>query len=275
MKLRWLTFFLLFSGLGVILIYVTSLKYDHPLKSEPSEVVVSARLPKPLSSSSPQTRPPIEGGGAAPGGVTQPPKPSQQEVIFAEDAIDKALTRLRKGQVYHNVPKEMKVGVSETIEAGIAPEVTEKIRKELQGRGDIKIKSGVRFDPKSTEMKLIVQPDEFKVFEVEGGEQFVTASTPGKWLWRVTPLKSGDNLIRVKAIVKLNVPKLNITRSVEVEVFSETRDVKVNLGYSVNQFTSSNWKEILSLVIGSGSLASLVTWLIGRKDKREPEESKG
>jgi hypothetical protein len=197
------------------------------------------------------------------------------EKVKAEDVIAKALTELSQGQVYHNVPEEMKVGVSETIEAGIAPEVTEKIKKELQGKGAIHTQSGVAYDPSGVEMKLVVNKDEFDLLEVRGGKQFVTAKTPGKWIWQVTPKKSGDNLIIVKAVVELNVPELKVTRPVEVEVFSATRRVDVNLGYSVSQFVSTNWKEVLGLVIGSGSLASLVTWWIGRKEKETKESSKG
>jgi hypothetical protein len=190
------------------------------------------------------------------------------EKVKAEDVIAKALTELSQGQVYHNVPEEMKVGVSETIEAGIAPEVTEKIKRELQGKGVIHTQSGVAYDPSGVEMKLVVNKDEFDVLEVKSGKQFVTVKTPGKWIWQVKPLKSGDNLIIVKAIVELNVPELKVTRPVEVEVFSATRRVDVNLGYSVSQFVSTNWKEVLGLVIGSGSLASLVTWWIGKKENK-------
>ncbi|MCY7320555.1 MAG: hypothetical protein LH660_01830, partial [Phormidesmis sp. CAN_BIN36] len=71
------------------------------------------------------------------------------------------------------------------------------------------------------------------------------------------------------------VPALNITRPVEVEVFSATRKVEVNLAYSINQFVVTNWKEVLGLVVGSGSLASLVTWWIGKKDKKKAERAEG
>jgi hypothetical protein len=184
------------------------------------------------------------------------------------------LANLDKGQVYHNVPQEMQVGVAETIEAGISPQITERIKEEIQGKGNIEVESGIRFDPSGMEMKVVVQPDEFEVFEVKGGEQFVTGSNPGKWIWQVTPLKAGDNLIVVKAVVKLNVPELKITRPVEVEVFRATRRVEVNPVYSVRQFVESNWKEVLGLVIGSGSLASFITWWISKKEKEKEDEKK-
>jgi hypothetical protein len=122
------------------------------------------------------------------------------------------------------------------------------------------------------EMKIVVKNDEFEVFEVKGGEQFVTASTPGRWIWQVTPLKAGDNLIVVKAIVKLNVPELEITRSVEVEVFRATRQVQVNPAYSASQFIASNWKEVVGLIFGSGSLVGGIILFIHSRNKKKAEE---
>jgi hypothetical protein len=78
--------------------------------------------------------------------------------------------KLPQGEVYHNVPGQMKVDVAEIIKAGITSEVTDKIKQELQGKGNLDIQSGVRFDPIGLEMKLIVKPDEFEVFEVKGGK---------------------------------------------------------------------------------------------------------
>ena len=244
MKFRWFVLLSLFGLLGVVAVSL--------LKT--TKVLNLPSAPSPQSSQ-------------------QPSLPAR--VVSAERAITNALAQIPKGDVYHNVPKEMQVGVSETIEAGIAPKVTEQIRKKLKGRGDINVESGVRFDPSGMEMKLVAQPDEFEVFEAKGGEQFVTADTPGKWIWRVKPLKAGNSSIIIKAIVKLSVPKLGVTRSVEVEVFSATRKVQVNLAYSIRQFVTTNWKEVLGLVIGSGSLASFSSWWIGRKDKKKVGKAEG
>lgn len=247
---------------------MTALSACQPVEEEPpTETVTPAETISPAET-------PAETPTPSPAETESPPSLSEHsEQVNAEDVIAEALAKLSQGQVYHNVPEQMKVGVTETIEAGIAPEVTEKIKKQLQGEGLIHTQSGIPYDPSGVEMKLVVNKDEFDVFEVNGGKQFVTANTPGKWLWQVTPKKSGDKLIIVKAVVELNVPQLKITRPIEVEVFSARRKVDVNFGYSASQFVSTNWKEVLGLVIGSGSLASVVTWWIARKDK-ETEEKK-
>jgi hypothetical protein len=189
------------------------------------------------------------------------------DLKFAETAINNALAKLPQGEAYHNVPETMKVGIAEIVEAGIAPKVTEAIKQELQGKGKVKVQSGIRFDPGGVEMKLVVKPSEFEVFEVEGGKQFVTSSSPGKWIWEITPLTPGDHLIVVEAIVDLKVPELNVTHPIEVEVFRATRKVQVNPVYSTREFVSKNWKEIAGFIVGSGSLVSLITWWSGKKKK--------
>ena len=231
MRFRWLILLFFFGLLGVIVINFPT----------------AHRIP--LSRAFPESTPPRPG-------------------LPAERAIAKAQDQLAKGNVYHNVPEDMQVGVLETIEAGIVPTGTKSPRTKLQGRGKINTQTGVRFDPSGTEMELVTKPDEFEVFKVKSGKQFVSADIPGKWVWRVKPLKAGDNLITIKATVELTVPELKTTRSVDLEVFSDTRNVNVNLPYSINQFVVTNWKEVLGLVVGSGSLASLVTWWIGKKDKK-------
>jgi hypothetical protein len=194
---------------------------------------------------------------------------ARKRIAAGEIAIKKALTKFPKGQVYHNVPEKMQVAVPERIEAGIAPQITEKIRKELQGRGDVFTQSGVRYDPAGVEMKLIVQPNEFKVLEIKKGKKFITTDTPGQWTWQITPLKEGSNLIVVQAIVELNVPEIKTIHPVEVEVFNAFRKVEVNWNYSFKQFVFANWKELLGVIVGSGSLASFAVWVFDRKSKEK------
>ena len=176
----------------------------------------------------------------------------------AMTAIEKAIEKLPIGEVYHNVPERMKVGVSTDIEAGIAPEVTEQIKEKIQGNEEITVESGVKFDPKGMDMNLIVSEDDFKV-KKRGKVQFVSNESPGKWRWSVTPLKSGKKRIAIEAtIVELEVTDINRTRERDISVFSDTREIDVNLGYSVSQFLFNNWQEVSGLMFGSGSLAVLL-----------------
>ncbi|MCY7320945.1 MAG: hypothetical protein LH660_03870 [Phormidesmis sp. CAN_BIN36] len=108
MRFRWLILSFFFGLLGVIAInFLTSPAYFTIEKSAPPYPSTAAIQPSLL--------PPLPG-----------------KVVSAERSIADALAQLPKGEVYHNVPEEMQVGVSETIEAGIASKVTEQIKKRLQ-----------------------------------------------------------------------------------------------------------------------------------------------
>jgi hypothetical protein len=187
------------------------------------------------------------------------PKPASPPTQ-TEMTIEQQLEKLPLGEVYHNVPDTMQVGVSETIEAGITPKVTQQIQKNVQGKSKVITRSGVRFNPAG---------DDFKVFKVKEGAQFVTAKLPGKWIWQVTPLKAGNQLIRVVATVDVKVPALNTTRSIEVEVFNDRRSVKVNWSYSIQEFIKTNWKEVITLSLGSGSLAGFIGWWLGQRKEQK------
>ena len=43
--------------------------------------------------------------------------------------------------------------------------------------------------------------------------------------------------------------------------------------YSIEQFVSQNWGEVITLIFGSGSLAGFVGWLIGKKQQNKTKEA--
>jgi hypothetical protein len=168
----------------------------------------------------------------------------------------------------------MQVGKKERIEAGIAPKITPEILRTVGGRGQTVVRPGVQFDDQQpVDMQLRVNPDEFKVFHSTPDKQYVTAAHPGKWIWEVIPLKPGENEIAVEANVNLKVP--DSSAPYNITVFRETRKVEVNWAYSTSQFVSNNWKDVLTLIIGSGSLAGGIAWWIGKQEqkKKAKEES--
>lgn len=192
----------------------------------------------------------------------------------SETVINTALEKLPVGQVYHNVPAQMKVGVEETIESGIAPEITQEIKDQIQGRNQVNIKSGVRFDPMGVTMKMIVNPEKFKIFEQKGGEQLVTSKLPGKWVWQVTPIEPGNHQIAILATVNLSLPNSK-TRTIETIVFQDQREVKVNWRYTISGFIMANWKELIPLIIGSGSLSGLIGWYLGKRQEKQKQAGAG
>lgn len=186
----------------------------------------------------------------------------------SQKELNEVLNKLPKGVVYHNVPQEMQVGNTVTIKAGIAPKMTEKIQAGLKSKGSKLNISEVRYDNLGTKMDLIVDESAFKKLVIQDGAQFISDQTPGLWIWDVKPLKSGNQKITINATINLKVS--TITHPQPVQLFEDTRNVKVNFIYSTREFIFTNWKEVIALVFGSGSLAGFFTWWTARKNKEKP-----
>ena len=69
------------------------------------------------------------------------------------------------------------------------------------------------------------------------------------------------------AIIQLKVPEVDKTFKKEIIVFKEEKEVELNLGYSLSQFIGNNWKEASGLMVGSGSMAWLIKWLMDQRKK--------
>lgn len=82
-------------------------------------------------------------------------------------------------------------------------------------------------------------------------------------------MKSGGHYLALMATVEVKVPELNVTRPVEVEVFRDVRDIKVNLSYSIQEFVKNGWKELIVVIFGSSSVAGFIGWWFGDRKKKK------
>jgi hypothetical protein len=198
------------------------------------------------------------------------------EALEAEKRNDKiyekkGLNNILKGEVYTVVPQEMKVGIESLIEAGFAPKITQKIRKEFQRKRNVNITitTDVSYDPHGTAMDLDTPPGEFQVTPIQIDRiESITEDFPGKWTWRIKPLKSGKKVIIIKATYQLTDIKNKIKSSRTIVVFEKEVVVLVNPSYSTSNFFNSNWREVLGLIFGSGSIAGIIKWVIDNKNKK-------
>jgi hypothetical protein len=190
------------------------------------------------------------------------PSPQQKSDIVGY--TDGLRENLPHGELYYTIPEKMKVGVKKTIVAGIAPEITENIKKQLVGQGKYTIKKGVPFNPQWVNMELKVNPEEFKKFLYNDETQVVTTEQPGKWQWDLTPIKKGEFLITLQATtISLNDCSNNPTKFI-IPVFEKKIKVNVNMPYSAQQILSENWSKLL----GSGGISgALGWWLKGKFDR--------
>jgi hypothetical protein len=214
-------------------------------------------------------------------GSTKPentPKPSLDPDEVMDRAAERALSKLPRGDLYHSVPLKMKVQKQSIIEAGIAPRMSQKILDELQKRPYSQIKQGIKYSPSGVEMKLITRKDDFDVLALHmQDKQRILKESPGKWKWLVTPLNSGKRLVTIQAIVYVKNPANKEKESFPYEVFSQEIAIESDPAYSFTQFFATNWDKVIGLIIGSGSLASGVTWWLGQRKKKveppaEPQE---
>lgn len=108
----------------------------------------------------------------------------------------------------------------------------------------------------------------FRVRPITEGEKPVIPGDPAIWIWELTPLKRGKTVVTIQALVELKVPGVGEAYKKDTIVFSEEREVEVNLGYTVSQLMSNYWQAISGLVFGSGSIAAFSKWLIERQSQK-------
>lgn len=201
--------------------------------------------------------------------IIRPHPPFSRVRVYIENSLNK----LPLGIAFHNVPINMRVGESDIIEAGMVISMSRKeIEKELLGSKDIKIKERVRYNPIGVKMFLDVDKEAFKTRLVSELEQPVISQMPSIWRWEITPIKSGRKLVILRATSEIKVPELNINRKVNTEIFKDIREVKVNLSYSTTEFIGKSWKEIVGILIGSGSLVGFISWAINKRNSKPSDQ---
>ncbi|MBW4465036.1 MAG: hypothetical protein KME07_06305 [Pegethrix bostrychoides GSE-TBD4-15B] len=169
----------------------------------------------------------------------------------------------------------MKADVPVLVKAGIAPSVTKQLLEQLDVKDPVSTEQNVRYDPLGVEIKLNVDDKMFKVRPVTEGRKPIIPGDPAIWIWELTPLKCGKALITIQAFVELKVPGIDDSYRKDTIVFSEEREVQINLGYTVSQAVSNYWKEISTFLFGSGSIAAGFKFWIDRKSQQEKTSEKG
>ncbi|MGB3459145.1 MAG: hypothetical protein WBB08_07605 [Halobacteriota archaeon] len=122
--------------------------------------------------------------------------------IVEYDLVEIELKKLAPGRILFNPSKEMTLGITEKVEIRIAKNLTENLRKGLEGRGESQI---VNVSKVNTIMEVSLTGENFYI-ELMGGERKLV---PGKgfaeWVYYVTPLKKGNKSLAliVNAIMTL------------------------------------------------------------------------
>ena len=189
-------------------------------------------------------------------------------------AISKALAQLNEGSFFHNVPAEMEVGVPVTIESGIAIDDVKEVLERNNISGEFLTETEVRYDPLGTELELIAPSDAFSKEVISAGRKTILSDDEPVWSWRVIPKRAGQHLIIIKVKVNLASPLTGEVYPKEFTTFREQRLVKVNYAHSIQSFISENWKELLTRLIGPGTVFGLGAWLVNSRRLKELERKR-
>lgn len=189
-------------------------------------------------------------------------------------AINQALTQLSEGSFFHNVPDEMEVGIPVTIESGIAIGDVKAVLERHNLSGEFLTETEVRYDPLGTELELIASSDAFDKEVISEGRRYILPDDEPIWSWRIVPKKAGQHLIVIKVNVELISPLTGAVYPKEFTTFRQHRLVKVNYAQSIRSFASENWKEILTRIIGPGTVFGFVGWWVGNRRQKKLERKR-
>lgn len=208
-----------------------------------------------------------------PQSTAAPPGSEVLERLRAEreaeiEALNQALESLSEGDFFHTIPAEMEVNKPVIIEAGIAAQEINEVIERHNVTADLETQPGILYDPLGTEIELIAPDDAFTEEIISAGRKTIFEGDEPIWSWRVIPTKAGSHLIILKVRVELRSPATGKVYNKEFITFRQHRQVNVNYAYSMQSFFANNWEEILTRVIGSGTICGAVGWLAGKRQQR-------
>lgn len=144
---------------------------------------------------------------------------------------------IEAGRLAYQIPKRMWRGVKETVEVRLGPVTAQKILKGFAGRGDIKLEHTYIVETMS--VSLVCEQDAFDIEprsqEVQLVKRDLVKGTAfhqddfAKWVWLVTPRKTGKHTLLVQISAALKDSRgLPTTAGLPDKEFSVT--VRVHLG---------------------------------------------
>jgi len=158
--------------------------------------------------------------------------------------LDEEIEELSVGKILFNPPKIMKVGVIERIEVRISQNINEDLTERLKGRGFPKVEEIIV----GTVMKVKLSGDDFRIESHSEEEQYIHSAGYTQWEWDVTPLKSGNRVIRLSVAVSVYLDKFG-EKTKNLPVMEKEIHIKVNISYSFFNFIKKYWQWIVGTII--------------------------
>jgi len=177
-------------------------------------------------------------------------KIKKHEIKTNSKVIDYSTKDTTKGWIAYSVPKEMQVSKYYSIKVRISKKTSNQNKATLiigddYSINNINLPSTVSIEDikVSGEMtaELISEPDAFKINLLSTPTQNIDNESYTEWEWNITPLKSGNNSL--KLIIK--VKEINK----DIVVFNRNISVKSNVPVVVKGFFEKYWQWIISTFI--------------------------
>ena len=184
------------------------------------------------------------------------------------------ITNESVGIMAYSTPEQMVVGKSYTIKLRISKEKN-KIQL-VSGDRNIPI-NDINTDSKVVIESVRVEPIMSANLISEDGKFIITPSSTEiqniedkgytEWGWRITPLKSGQNFL--KLVVKVRIINENGDFYKDITVFDKNIDVKSNVVFSIKTWLSNYWQWLITTII-----IPFIIWFYKKKSEEKKKRKK-
>ena len=184
------------------------------------------------------------------------------------------ITNESVGIMAYSTPEQMVVGKSYTIKLRISKEKN-KIQL-VSGDRNIPI-NDINTDSKVVIESIRVEPIMSANLIAEDGKFIITTSSTEiqniedkgytEWGWRITPLKSGENFL--KLVVKVRIINENGDFYKDITVFDKNIEVKSNVVFSIKNWLSNYWQWLITTII-----IPFIIWFYKKKSEEKKKKKR-
>ena len=228
-------------------------------KTEESQVIVSETQNPPKLEVDKKENPKVE---------------NEVKVEVTDNTTLDDITNESVGIMAYSTPEQMVVGKSYTIKLRISKEKN-KIQL-VSGDRNIPI-NDINTDSKVVIESIRVEPIMSANLIAEDGKFIITTSSTEiqniedkgytEWGWRITPLKSGENFL--KLVVKVRIINENGDFYKDITVFDKNIDVKSNVVFSIKTWLSNYWQWLITTII-----IPFIVWFYKKKSEEKKKRKK-
>jgi hypothetical protein len=183
-------------------------------------------------------------------------------------ALENDVRNLQQGKLAFDVPPTMREGQQERVEVRIASGVTHDIEQLLKD----KMRTTAQVEDIQVAPFMIVELNDadgstFKIVPLTQDRQSVAGDGYTNWVWIVTPLEPGPQILYLSVGTRFKLPNSN-EETRFTPIYEKKISVQVDRMYETKHFLSGNWQWLT---------ATLIIPLIGfiwhrRKRKRKETE---